>query len=96
MSVADNTALNELIAEAEIGDEARRFVESDLGKTLLGMADQEIKAAQADLETVDPSDTEKIRALQNKAAVARHFEEWLVELIDRGSNALEVWKNEQR
>ena len=81
-----------LIAEAEIGDEARRFTESELGKTLLGMADQEIRAAQEELETVDPTDTKRITALQNQAKTGRHFKDWLTELIDRGNSALEAWR----
>jgi hypothetical protein len=83
---------DELIAEAEIGDEAKKFVESPLGKTLIGMAQQEVALAQEALEEVDPSDTEKIRALQNKAKVARNFESWLSELISKGENALNVWR----
>ena len=81
-----------LIAEAEIGDEAKRFVESDLGKTILGIAEQEVKAAQEALESVDPMQPEAVRALQNQAKVARNFEQWLVELIDKGENALQAWR----
>jgi len=84
-----------LIAEAEIGDEARRFLESDLGKTLLGMAKQEIQAAQEALEETDPTDTKTITALQNKAKVGRNFEQWLNELLIRGENALNTWKQQQ-
>ena len=81
----------ELIAEAEIGDEARKFVTSDLGKTLLGMAHQDISDAQMGLEEVDPEDSKAIRSLQNKAKIARNFESWLVELISKGENAITVW-----
>ena len=82
----------ELIAEAEIGEEARKFLESDLGKTLLGMAQQEILVAQEELETVDPANTEKIRHLQNQAKIARNFESWLTELITKGENAIVLWR----
>lgn len=88
------TKLDELIAEAELGEEARNFVESDLGKTLIGMAEQETMAAQIALETVLPTDTEQIRRLQNKAMLGRYFRQWLIELIDKGQSALEVYKNE--
>lgn len=81
----------ELIAEAEIGDAARKFVASDLGKTLLGMAHQDISDAQLGLEEVDPENPKAIRDLQNKAKVARNFESWLVELISKGENAITVW-----
>lgn len=85
---------DELIAEAEIGDAARKFVESELGKTLLGMAQQEIALAQEALETVDPTNIEKVRALQNQAKVGRNFEQWLAELISKGENALILWRQE--
>jgi len=81
----------DLIRQAEIGDEARKFIESELGKALLDRADQQLKSAQELLETVDPTKTEEIRALQNKAQIARNFGEWIVELIDRGDNALIQW-----
>ena len=86
---------DELIAEAEIGDEARKFVESDLGKTLLGMAHQDISDAQIGLEDIDPEDSKAIRNLQNKAKVARNFESWLIELISKGENAMVQWKQNQ-
>lgn len=87
-------AAEELIAEALIGDEAKRFLESDLGRCLLGMADQEADAARLGLETVDPSDTKAVVALQNKAALGRMFRSWLAELYTRGEQSLEVWKHE--
>lgn len=86
--------LNELIAHAELGEEARNFIESELGKAVLGMAQQEIDAALQDLALVDPADVEKIRKLQNQAALGRMFAAWLGELINKGSNALEVFKHE--
>jgi len=84
--------VDDLIREAEIGDEARKFVESELGKAMLDRADQQLRAAQEALETVDPTKIEEIRSLQNKAQMARNFGEWVVELIDRGENALTQWR----
>ena len=83
-----------LIAEALIGDEAKRFLESDLGRCLLGMADQEAEAARIGLETVNPNDTKAVIALQNRAALGRMFKGWLAELYTRGEQSLEVWKHE--
>ena len=88
------SAEDELVAEAEIGEQAREFLESELGKTLLGMAQQEVLLAQEALEVIDPTETEKIRALQNQAKVGRHFEGWLKELITKGENALNVWRQQ--
>lgn len=89
------TPADELIAEAEIGEEARKFLEGDLGKCLLGMAQQEIAVAQEKLEIVDPKDEKSITALQNHAKVGRWFEQWLMELVDRGNAAMQVYKQSQ-
>lgn len=87
---------DELIAEALIGEEARKFIESDLGKVVLGIADQQVSEALAALEDADPSDVKQIMALQNKARAGRQFRGWLIELINAGENALEVYKNESK
>ena len=87
--------LDELIAAAEIGDEAKRFIESDLGKCMLGMAQQEVLAAQEALEKVDPQNTAEIVRLQNQARLGRFFREWMLELLDRGESALHIFKQQQ-
>lgn len=85
--------LDELIATAELGEEARNFLESDLGKCLLGIAKQQVLAAQEDLEIVDPTETEQIRKLQNKAQLGRQFEQWLRELLHDGESAMQIYKS---
>lgn len=87
--------LDELIATAELGDEAKRFLESDLGKVMLGLAQQEVELAQEDLEEVEPTDTAEIRKLQNQAKVGRWFEKWLRELLADGEAALSAFKQQQ-
>lgn len=84
---------DDLIREAEIGDEARKFIESDLGKAMLDLADEQLKSAQESLETVDPTATEKVRDLQNKAQIARNFGEYLATLVNKGENALIIWRD---
>lgn len=88
--------LTELIAEAEIGEQARKFMEGELGRTLLGMAQQDIDAAQEALETVDPDDKAAITKLQNKAALGRMFAGYLTELFNRGDQALGVFLHESQ
>ena len=85
-----------LIAESLIGDEAEKFVKSELGQTILGMAGQEIEALHLEFETVCPSDYVKIGEMQEKIRKHRQFNSWLVELIEKGHQALEVWKHEQK
>lgn len=84
-----------LIAQALIGDEAKKFLESDLGKCLLGIAEQEVQAAQEALETVEPQDTQAVRHLQNQAWLGRRFKSWLLELMQEGENALATWRQKQ-
>ena len=82
------------IAEALIGEDAERFVKSELGQVIIGFAQQEVDAARDEIEKVDPTATEKIRQLQFKARFGREFKAWLVELIEKGIEAQKVIKNE--
>ena len=85
----------ELIDAAELGEEARRFVESPLGKAMIDLAAQEVWLAQDALLRVNPTDAEEIRKLQNKAWLGNTFKQWIEEIIDKGDSALEVFKHEQ-
>jgi hypothetical protein len=88
------TSEAELIAQAEIGEEGRKFLESDLGKTLLGLADQERQLALEDLAKVTPTDSVKIAELQLQAKFGEKFREWLFDLISDGDNAISVFKQQ--
>lgn len=87
--------LDELIAEAEIGEEARNFKESDLYRCLIGIAEQEVQAAQDSLLTVDPTDEKAIRQLQYEAWRGQAFKTWIDELIARGTEALNQYVQEK-
>lgn len=88
--------LDHLIAEAEIGEAARKFLESDLGKTLLGIAEQDAREAEIALGEVDPDDRKSIVALQNKIKLCKFFGQWLAELISRGNDAVNVYAQQRR
>ena len=81
----------ELIAAAELGEQAKKFLESDLGQCLIGISKQEIELAREKLDSVDPEDAKKIRDIQNDIKVAKYFEQWLVELLSKGENALQIF-----
>jgi len=81
----------QLIAAAEIGDEARQFLESDLGKCILGMAEQDLAEAQEALERVDRMDADSIRILQERCRFARTFKDRIIELFGRGEDALQAF-----
>ena len=70
-------------------------MESELGRCVLGMAEQEVRLAQLDLEKLAPTDTEGIREAQARAKMNRQFGEWLRELLQDGEEALRVFKQQQ-
>ena len=83
--------LDQLIAEAELGKAAKEFLDSELGRCVIGIARQDAEDALRELGEVNPLDVEKIRALQGKARFCRYFEQWLVELFNNGENAKQVF-----
>lgn len=86
---------DELIAAAEIGDEAKQFMESQLGQVMLGMAKQDAQVAMEALAVADASDSKKILVLQNAVYLANTFEQWLNELFSKGENALAAFRHSQ-
>lgn len=86
---------DELVAEAEVGDEARQFLESDLGKTILGIAQQQIEEAMLRLRSVDPTDANTIRQIQNEIWRAESFEEWLKQLFHNGEAAIQLYRQQR-
>lgn len=86
----------ELEAEALLGDEAKRFLEGDLGKVLKGIAEQEVKKAILEFEEADLTDEKKVRDLQNRIWRASRFTGWLEELVERGEEALRALQQQKQ
>lgn len=86
----------QLIAAAELGEQARKFLESDLGKCLIGMAMQEVEAAQEALERVEPANVTEINRLQMQAKMGRNFKAWLVELVTEGNSAISIYQQQSK
>lgn len=82
-----------LLAEAMLGEDALRFARSDLGRYLIGRADQEIKMATLALKTVYPWRWRRITHLQNKIAVAERVKAWILEAIVSGRTAMSEVEN---
>jgi len=78
-----------LIAVAEMGDRARQFLGTELGQFLMGCAGSEVDECARELLNVDPSDVEKIRAIQMRAATADNFTEWVNEALTMGDMAFQ-------
>lgn len=88
-------SLDELIAAAELGEEARQFLASDLGRLILGLADQEVELAKEELLKVDPTDIAAVQRIQAKAALAGKFKGWLVGILQDGEQSLIAFKQQQ-
>lgn len=87
---------NTLTAQAEIGEEAKRFLASDLGRIVIGLAEQELDAALDDMEKCDMSDTAKMMDIQLRIRLARRFPHWLNELLADGEEALAAWASQRK
>lgn len=79
---------NDLLwAEAVLGRDAQEFLESDIGRYLIGRCNQEIAEAQDKLSMVSPWRRNRIRQLQNEVWRAKSVKDWLVELVTAGTQA---------
>jgi len=76
-----------LVAEVDLGNQARDFMRSDLGRHLVGCLQQEVDVAQAELNTVWPWRRRRIQDLQNKIWRAQFMLSWLRDLILSGKSA---------
>ena len=82
------------MAEVVLGDDARKFVESELGRAVLGMAEQEKEAALLALSETDPDDAKTIRAHQAAIWRVNSLASWIGELIQRGAEAESILRDE--
>lgn len=83
---------NALIAEAELGERAREFLASELGRLMVGYADQDATDALTELVKISPTDTDGIRSLQTKAQMGQQFKMWLADTVTRGDNAIALFR----
>lgn len=86
---------DQLAAEAILGEEASRFMASELGRLVLGLARQEVDQAVEELLTADPADVKAIRAIQLRAHLGAKFEEWLKSIVSDGEQSLQAFRSQQ-
>lgn len=79
--------LDLLMAEAVLGRDAEEFLNTELGRYMLGCCEQEIDEAQDQLSRVHPWRKRRIQELQNKVWRARSVKGWLAEIISNGKAA---------
>jgi hypothetical protein len=80
----------ELYAEAMLGKDAEEFLETDIGRYLIGRAEQESREAMDQLKKIYPWRRRKIQELQNRIWLAENVQGWIVELIISGRQALQT------
>ena len=76
-----------MVAEADLGRQVKEFLQSDIGRYLMGCAQQEHQAAMEALKRTSPWRRRRITELQNQAWRAESFMSWLRELLIRGRTA---------
>jgi hypothetical protein len=84
----------ELFATASLGEDVREFLlVHPVGKYLHHRAKQQLQQAEVDALTIDPDawpafrGRNKLRAIRQRADVARAFMTWMAEAIVDGDNA---------
>ena len=95
IDVPDHLVMETLIAEAHLGQAAEDWLHSDIGRYVLGTANQEIKLAVEQLKTVDPDKEKAVRELQFSIAKCELAIKWILEVIDRGNDAFQSLNTEQ-
>ena len=81
--------LNEIQQKIALGLDAEAFFRSDLGKYLLGRAEDDAIQAINELKEISPTKTERIRTLQSTIARSENFELWLKEALIVGQSSEE-------
>ncbi len=76
-----------MFAEAALGRDSQEFFKSDIGRYLVGCAQQEYSAAMGKLKRVAWWRRRRIQQLQNEAWRAEQFMVWLRDLIVQGKGA---------
>lgn len=84
-----------LMAEAILGQDAQDFLNTELGRYIVGRAQQERDDALRLLASVSPWRRNRIRQLQNVVWRADSMGSWLADLITSGKQAEAVLETDQ-
>jgi hypothetical protein len=79
-----------LVAQAILGKDAEEFLNTDIGRYLVGCAEQEIADATDKLFKVSPWRRRRIAELQSQVWRAQSFQTWLAEIITTGRQAIDT------
>ena len=76
-----------LVAEVDLGSQAREFLQSEIGHYLTGCVQQEIAEANLALGKVAPWRRRRIQELQNRRWRAESLLSWLCDLLVSAQSA---------
>lgn len=79
-----------LKAEAILGKDAEEFIQSELGRYILGRVDQEREDAVQKLTKTYAWRKDRIRELQNQIWRCDTFKSWLADMVIRGKSAIDL------
>ena len=85
-----------LFAAADLGEKARSFLGTDLGRYLKGCAEQQINECSRQLLKIHHANAKEIQLLQSKAQTASNFLTWINEAIGMGDNAFQQIQQQQQ
>jgi len=77
-----------VVRAAVLGRQVEVFLESDIGKYLVGRAEAEAAGAIEQLKCISVWRKNRIRELQGEIWVAERFQEWLGQAYSEGIHAL--------
>ena len=86
--------LRALMESAAIGEAAKLFLQSDLGRSITARAVEEVDEALVELVDADPADAALIASIQSRIKVPSKAISWLTDAIAEGDNAMERIHNE--
>jgi hypothetical protein len=79
-----------LKAEAILGKDAEEFIQSELGRYIVGRVDQEREEAVQKLTKTFSWRRDRIRELQNQIWRCDTFKSWLADMVIRGKAAIDL------
>lgn len=74
-------------AQVSVGDAFKTWIESDMGRYIVGRAEQKEADILSQMATVNPRDVDAIICLQSRASAVNAFLSWIEEAVGEGEVA---------
>ena len=88
MDASDLDINDPLVKSAVLGSQVEQFLETDIGKYLVGMAENVALEAMDQLKRTAPWRKTRIQQLQNTILTAENFQKWLGQAYSEGLHSL--------